>query len=161
MSVLSGFAGFAPVAWPSAARLFRVRGVAARISPSLSLRPPSRPPGRKVRNRPLIPTRRLPRRPISMPTGACRTDREGGHGNASGDVEGLHLPNQPPVVSGRADHGTVSVKQEKGPGCGHPSVSLTEVFYISEPGFKGTDNLHVLGFTINSNIDRTLTILVK
>jgi hypothetical protein len=47
------------------------------------------------------------------------------------------------------------------PGCGHTSVSTVEAFYTSDPGFNSTDKLHILGFTIKSNIDQTLTMLVK
>ena len=74
MSVLSRFAGFAPVAW------------------------------HKV---------------LSSP---WRRQRNYRHRHAAA------LPNQAPVVSARADHGTVSVKPGKGPGCGRPSMSPAEVF---------------------------------
>ena len=161
MSVLSGFAGFAPVAWPSAAGLFRVRGVAARIAIALAAAAIS-PTWAEGPQQAAHPHKKAAATPDlnadgSVPDSIAKAGTE----TQVATLKDCTLPNQAPVVSGRADHGTVSVKQEKGPGCGHPSVSLTEVFYISEPGFKGTDNLHVLGFTINSNIDRTLTILVK
>jgi hypothetical protein len=70
-------------------------------------------------------------------------------------------PNQAPILWARADHGTISVGTDTGPQCGRPSMSLTDVFYTSEPGFKGTDKVYVLGFVTSSNINATYTILVK
>jgi hypothetical protein len=70
-------------------------------------------------------------------------------------------PNQAPILWARADHGTINVGTETGPQCGRPSMSLTDVFYTSEPGFKGTDKVYVLGFVTNSNINATYTVLVK
>jgi hypothetical protein len=70
-------------------------------------------------------------------------------------------PNQAPILWARADHGTIDVGTGTGPQCGHPSMSLTGVFYTSEPGFKGTDKVYVLGFITNGNINATYTVLVK
>ena len=71
------------------------------------------------------------------------------------------VPNLAPAANATVEHGTVSVKPWEGPGCGRPSVSQTEVFYTSEKGFKGTDKLHLLGYSISDNIDQTFTVLVK
>ena len=76
-------------------------------------------------------------------------------------VHDCDLPDQAPFVSVRAEHGSVSVKQATGPSCGRSSMSLAEIFYTSERGFKGTDNLHILGFVANGDVDVTLAILVK
>jgi hypothetical protein len=71
------------------------------------------------------------------------------------------LPNLAPVVSARVEHGTVSINTGNGPSCGRPSMSLTDIFYTSEPGFKGWDKLYILGFLSKGSIDQTYTILVK
>jgi hypothetical protein len=65
------------------------------------------------------------------------------------------------VIFARADHGAVSVTPGTGPSCGRPSVSQTVIFYTSDPGFRGTDKLYLLGFLNFKNIDQTFTILVK
>jgi len=72
-------------------------------------------------------------------------------------------PNNAPVVWARADHGTISIKPiTSGPRCGRLSMSMAGIFYTSEPGFKGTDTVHILGFLSNgSRIDQTATLLVK
>ncbi len=71
------------------------------------------------------------------------------------------MPDQIPVVFARADHGTISIDEVKGSQCGHPSMTLAGVFYTSEPGFKGTDKVYVLGFLLEGKIDQTVTVLVK
>jgi hypothetical protein len=71
------------------------------------------------------------------------------------------LPNFAPVVSARVEHGTVAIVTGNGPNCGHPQMSLTKILYRSEPGFRGTDKLTVLGFLTHGDIDQTFTILVK
>jgi hypothetical protein len=64
--------------------------------------------------------------------------------------------------SGREnEHGSVSIGTGNGPSCGRPSMSLTNIFYTSNPGFKGTDKLYILGFLTHGDIDQTFTILVK
>jgi hypothetical protein len=71
-------------------------------------------------------------------------------------------PNSAPVVWGRADHGTISVKPiTSGPHCGRPSMTAAGIFYTSEPGFKGTDKVYLLGFITRGRLDQTATILVK
>ena len=71
-------------------------------------------------------------------------------------------PDHAPIVWSRADHGTTSVIEGIGPQCGRPSMKLSGIFYTSEPGFKGTDKVYILGFLSNGkNIDDTLTVLVK
>ena len=71
-------------------------------------------------------------------------------------------PNRAPVVWARADHGTISVKPvTSGPKCGRASMTVAGIFYTSEPGFKGTDKVYLLGFVTKGKIDETYTILVK
>jgi hypothetical protein len=70
-------------------------------------------------------------------------------------------PKLAPEANAIVEHGTVSIKSAEGPGCGEPSVSMTEVFYTSEKGYKGTDKVHLLGYSISGNIDQTFTVLVK
>jgi hypothetical protein len=73
-------------------------------------------------------------------------------------------PNSAPVVWARADHGTISIKPIafSGPKCGRMSMTVAGIFYTSEPGFKGTDKLYLLGFLSNGkHLDETLTVLVK
>jgi hypothetical protein len=72
-------------------------------------------------------------------------------------------PNHAPVVWARADHGTISIKPItfSGPKCGRLSMTVAGIFYTSEPGFKGTDKIYVLGYLTNGRLDETLTILVK
>jgi hypothetical protein len=71
------------------------------------------------------------------------------------------VPNLAPQANAIVEHGTVSIKPAAGPGCGRPSVSQTEVFYTSEKGYKGTDKVHLLGYSLSGNIDQTFTVLVK
>ena len=71
------------------------------------------------------------------------------------------VPNLAPQANAIVEHGTVSIKPAEGPGCGQPSVSQTEVFYTSEKGYKGTDKVHLLGYSLSGNIDQTITVLVK
>ena len=68
---------------------------------------------------------------------------------------------QLPPVFGRADHGRVEISRGKGPQCGRESMALAEIFYTSEPGFKGIDKVYLLGWLLRGNIDQTYTILVK
>jgi hypothetical protein len=71
-------------------------------------------------------------------------------------------PDRAPVVWGRADHGTISVKPiTAGPHCGRPSMTAAGIFYTSEPGFKGTDKVYVLGFITSGKLSGTFTLLVK
>jgi hypothetical protein len=70
-------------------------------------------------------------------------------------------PNQAPILWARADHGTVNVTEATGPQCGRPSMSLTLVLYTSEPDFRGTDKVYMLGYITNGNLDATYTVLVK
>jgi len=71
------------------------------------------------------------------------------------------LPTLAPVVSARVEHGSVAIRTGNGPRCGRSAMSLTEVLYRSEPGFHGTDTLHILGFLTHGDLDQTFTILVK
>lgn len=71
------------------------------------------------------------------------------------------VPDQVPVVWARADHGSVIILEDKGPQCGRPSMTLAGVFYTSQPGFKGTDKVYVMGFLLDGKIDQTYTVLVK
>ena len=70
-------------------------------------------------------------------------------------------PKLAPEANAIVEHGTVSIKSAEGPACGQPSVSMTEVFYTSEKGYKGADKVHLLGYSISGNIDQTFTVLVK
>lgn len=70
-------------------------------------------------------------------------------------------PNHAPVLWARADHGTTTVKTVTTSGCGRASISQAGVFYKSEPGFKGTDKLYMLGYITNGKLDYTYTILVR
>ena len=163
MSVLSRFAAFAPVAWPLAARFVRGRGVAAGIvaialaaaaaSPACAAGPQQEAahPQKKAAAAPDLNA------DGSVPDKVVKAGAE----TLVATVHDCDLPSQAPVVWARVEHGTTSVKQGTGPSCGRPSMSLSEIFYTSEPGFKGTDNLHMLGFVSNGGIDVSLTILVK
>lgn len=70
-------------------------------------------------------------------------------------------PDRAPILWARADHGTINVTEATGPRCGRPSMSLTLVLYTSEPGFRGTDKVYMLGYILNGNLDATYTVLVK
>ena len=78
-----------------------------------------------------------------------------------GSAWGCDVPDQPPPVFGRADHGTVEISTGKGPQCGRESMALAEIFYTSEPGFKGIDKVYLIGWLLRGNIDQTYVILVK
>ncbi len=71
------------------------------------------------------------------------------------------LPDASPVIWARADHGTASAVGGTGPQCDRPSVRMTAIFYTSEPGFKGTDKVYVLGYNISGKIEQSFTVLVK
>jgi hypothetical protein len=71
------------------------------------------------------------------------------------------LPDRAPTVWARADHGTIIILAGTGPQCGRPSVKQAGIFYTSEPGFKGTDKIYVLGFLASGNINNIYTVLVK
>jgi len=70
-------------------------------------------------------------------------------------------PKVAPEANAIVEHGTVSIKSAEGPACGQPSVSITEVFYTSDKGYRGTDKVHLLGYSLSGNIDQTITVLVK
>ena len=159
MSVLSGFVGIAPVA---AERFFRVRGVAAGIIAIALAAAAVSPAWAEGPQQAAHPHKKAAATPDlnadgSVPDATAKAGAE----TQVATMKDCTLPNQPPVASARADHGTVIVKQGKGPGCGHTSVSVAQVLYTSDPGFKGTDKLYILGFTMKSNIEQTMTILVK
>jgi hypothetical protein len=78
-----------------------------------------------------------------------------------GSAWNCDIPDQIPPVWGRADHGTVEISRGNGPQCGRESMALAEIFYTSEPGFKGIDKVYLLGWLLRGNIDQTYTILVK
>ena len=78
-----------------------------------------------------------------------------------GSAFSCDVPDQLPPVVGRADHGRVEISRGKGPQCGRESMALAEIFYTSEPGFKGIDKVYLLGWLLRGNIDQTYTILVK
>jgi hypothetical protein len=40
-------------------------------------------------------------------------------------------------------------------------MALAEIFYTSEPGFKGIDKVYLLGWLLRGNINESFTILVK
>jgi len=72
--------------------------------------------------------------------------------------------NQPtvaPAVFAHAENGTVVIKYGTGPSCGRPSMKITGVFYTSNPGFRGTDRLYVMGLLLGGRIEKQLKILVK
>jgi hypothetical protein len=72
-------------------------------------------------------------------------------------------PDRAPVAWARADHGSISVKPiTAGPSCGRLSMTMAGIFYTSEPGFKGTDKIYLLGFYSNGNrFENIATVLVK
>ena len=70
-------------------------------------------------------------------------------------------PTHAPVLWARADHGAITIKPVTMAGCSHPSMTQAGVFYKSEPGFKGTDKLYMLGFITSGKLDYTYTILVR
>ncbi len=76
-------------------------------------------------------------------------------------VRDCALPNYAPVVSARVEHGTIRIRTGNGPSCGLASMSLTNVLYTSDPGFKGTDKLTILAFLTSGDLNQTYTILVK
>ena len=71
------------------------------------------------------------------------------------------VPDALPPVFARADHGRVEISRGKGPQCGRESMALAEIFYTSEPGFKGIDKVYLVGWLLRGNLDQTYTILVK
>ena len=162
MSVLSRFAAFEPVAWPQVARFVRGRCVAAGImamalaaaAASPALAEGSQQPAHRDKKAAAAPD-------LNADGSAPNSIAKAGAETRVAMVQDCALPNLAPVVSARADHGTISVKQGTGPSCGRPAVSQAQIFYTSEPGFKGTDKLHILGVLLHGDIDQTYTILVK
>ena len=78
-----------------------------------------------------------------------------------GSAWSCDVPDALPPIWGRAEHGTVEISRGKGPQCGRNSMTLAEIFYTSEPGFKGIDKVYLMGWLLRGNIDQTSTILVK
>jgi hypothetical protein len=70
-------------------------------------------------------------------------------------------PDVAPAIFAHAENGSISIKQGTGPSCGRASMRITVVFYTSNPGFKGTDKLIVMGLLIGGQFEKTLTVLVK
>jgi hypothetical protein len=158
MPVLSRFAAFAP-----AARLVRGRRVAAGIMAIGLAAAAASPAWAEGPQQPAQPHKKAAAAPDlnadgSVPDSIAKAGAETHVATVHGDCA---LPNQAPVIFARADHGAVSVTPGTGPSCGRPSVSQTVIFYTSDPGFRGTDKLYLLGFLNFKNIDQTFTILVK
>ncbi len=162
MSVLSRFAAFAPVAWPPAARFVRGLAVAAGMIAMALAAAAASPAWAAGPQKPAPPQKRAAAAPDLNADGSV-PDRvvKAGAQTSVAIVWDCALPNLAPVVSARVEHGAVSIRTGNGPNCGRRSMSLTNIFYTSEPGFKGTDKLYVLGFLTNGDIDQTYTILVK
>ncbi len=78
-----------------------------------------------------------------------------------GSAWSCDVPDALPPIWGRAEHGTVEISRGTGPQCGRASMALAEIFYTSEPGFKGIDKVYLLGWLLRGNIDQSYTILVK
>ncbi len=162
MSVLSRFVAFQPVASPPAARFVRGRCVAAGIMAIAMAAAVAAPAWAQAPQQPAPPDKKAAAAPDLNADGSVPDSvAKAGAQTRVATVRNCVLPSQAPAVFARADHGAVSVKQETEPGCGRPSTSLTTVLYTSEPGFKGTDKLYLLGYVNFSNMSQTLTILVK
>ena len=67
------------------------------------------------------------------------------------------LKDRMPVISARADHGAVVVRESTGAACGQKNFRGAGVFYKSEDGFSGEDKIYILGFS--SEKERIDTIL--
>ena len=53
---------------------------------------------------------------------------------------------QPPLgAATRVTSGTVTQKSAKQNRCGNPSEPVVEFWYVSAPGFKGRDNVQIIG----------------
>jgi hypothetical protein len=163
MFVLSRFAAFESVAWPLAARFVRGRGAAAGIMAIALAAAAASPAWAAGPQHEAAHPQKEAAAAADLNADGSVPDKivKAGAETLVATAHDCDLPNQAPLVWTRVEHGTTSVKQRTGPSCGRPSMSLAEIFYTSERGFKGTDKLHILGFVANGDIDLTLTILVK
>jgi hypothetical protein len=162
MSVLSRFVAFAPGAWPPATRFVRGRGAAAGIIAMALAAATASPAWAQGLQKPAAPQKTAAAaRDLNADGSVPDKVVKAGVRTSVATVCDCALPNMAPVVSARVEHGSVSIGTGNGPSCGRPSMSLTNIFYTSNPGFKGTDKLYILGFLTHGDIDQTFTILVK
>ncbi len=162
MSVLSRFVALGPIAWASAARCVRGRGLAAGILAS-ALAAAVAAPGWADSVKKTAQPQKDAAAALDLNADGSVPDKivkAGAQTNVAA-VWDCDLPTLAPVVSARVEHGSVRIGTGDGPRCGRPSMSLTSIFYTSAPGFKGTDTLHILAFLSRGDIDQAFTILVK
>jgi hypothetical protein len=162
MSVLSRFVAFARVAWPPEPRFVHSRAVARGIIAIALAAAAASPAWAEVPQKPAHQDKKATAaRDLNADGTVPNSIAKAGVETRVATVQYCDLPNQVPVFWARADHGTISIKRGTGPGCSLPSMNRSEIFYTSERGFKGTDNLHILGFTKDGEVNQTTTILVK
>lgn len=158
MSVLSRSAAFEPLALRPIARFARGHGVVAVIlAIAATLASPAWADNSRL---PANSHAKSAAADLNSGAGASDSVAKAGVETRVATVRDCVLK-QAPVIFARADHGTVVVKQQTGPGCNLPSMIETDVFYTSDKDFKGSDKLYILGFLHFDNLNQTYTILVK
>jgi hypothetical protein len=66
-----------------------------------------------------------------------------------------------PAVWGRADNGTVTIREIDGPACNEKSMKLAGIFYKSNPGFVGDDKVYMIGYLTDGGIDTVIHVEVS
>jgi hypothetical protein len=72
-----------------------------------------------------------------------------------------NMKNKAPIISVRADHGTVVVREILGPACAEQNVRQAGIFYKSEPSFKGEDKVYINGFLATGRLNSILRVQVN
>jgi hypothetical protein len=78
-----------------------------------------------------------------------------------GSVFDCNMKDRIPVVSARADHGAVVIREMAGPRCGEENVRLAGIFYTSRPGFRGKEFVHVSASIAKKQAKQILRVRVK
>jgi hypothetical protein len=86
---------------------------------------------------------------------------ESGVESQVGSVSDCNAKDRPPVVSARADHGAIVIRESTGPGCGEENVRSAGIFYTSRPGFRGKEFVHVSASVAKKRVNGILRVRVK
>jgi hypothetical protein len=161
MSMLYRFVDHRPVGRPARPRFFRGRGAAVGII-AIALAAGASPGSAAGHQKP-AQSQEGPAPAPDLNADGSVPDKvvKAGIQTSAAIVRDCALPNYAPVVSARVEHGTIRIRTGAGPSCGLASMSLTNVLYTLDPGFKGTDKLTILAFLTSGDLTQTYTILVK
>jgi hypothetical protein len=77
-----------------------------------------------------------------------------------GKVWDCDMQTIPPKVAARADHGKIGVVPVVEPACDMKKVAQSAIIYQSSPGFKGMDNIYIIGFRAKGRYDEIMRVKV-